>query len=184
MAAQTRKAPLDTEAVPVTGNTVELATTITRPANTTAYTAKDAIADKTAAATILTFTNAAQAAGRGGYVVGATVMTDQTANTAQFKLHLFHTAPGAVVVDNAAMTAPLWTDRASYVGSIIFAAAAQEGGAGAAFAQLTTGAEPQFPMPFVCAAADSNLYGMLETLDAFTPASAQNFYLVLRIEQN
>ena len=35
----------------------------------------------------------------------------------------------------------------------------------------------RFLMPYVCAAADTTIYCILTTLDAFTPASAQQFYL-------
>ena len=36
-------------------------------------------------------------------------------------------------------------------------------------------------MPYVCAAADTTIYCILTTLDAFTPASAQQFYLKLLV---
>jgi hypothetical protein len=184
MAGQSRMAPRNEEPRPVVGNTIEIAATVTRPSNTTAYAAKDTVADETSGATIINFPNAAMEANRGGYITGATIMTDQVANTAQFKLHLFHTTP-TVLSDNVAMTAPLFADRAKYIGSITFpAVASEDASAGAAFAQATTTAEPQFPIPFVSATADSDIYAMLETIDSFTPASAQIFYIVLRVEQN
>jgi hypothetical protein len=184
MAAKTRMAPRDEESRPVVGNTIESAATVTRPSDTTAYAAKDTIADETSGATIINFATLAQADGRGCYITGATIMTDQVANVAQYKLHLFNETP-TVLSDNVAMTAPLWADRAKYVGSITFGAVASEdGSSGAAFSQNTTDVEPQFPIPFVTTSSDSDLYAMLETIDSFTPASAQNFYIVLRIEQN
>ena len=39
-------------------------------------------------------------------------------------------------------------------------------------------------LSFTCETANTALYGILETLDAFTPASGQNFYISLTSEQN
>lgn len=37
-------------------------------------------------------------------------------------------------------------------------------------------------LPYVCAAADTTIYRILTTLDAFTPASAQQFFLEITCE--
>ena len=162
----------------------EVSVTITRPADTTAYTAKDAVADSTSVPTILTFPDVAFANGRGGYIVSARIYTDQVTNVAQYKLHLFNQAP-TPINDNAAMTAPLMTDNQTYQGAIIWpAAASEDGSVGAAFAQLTTDVEPISPHMFQCATHSRDLYGMLETLDAFTPASGQTFRVTLGIVQS
>jgi hypothetical protein len=39
-------------------------------------------------------------------------------------------------------------------------------------------------LAFVCASASRDLYGMLETRDAFTPASGQKFTVELTLDQN
>lgn len=151
---------------------------VTRPANTTLYTALDAIADSASAPTIITFSGAAEKAGRGGKIIGAHIGTDQTANVEVFKLHLFNTAP-TPINDNAAMTAPLYADIDIYIGSITFPAAADENATGAAFAQSTTPG-----LNFITDAAANDIYGMLEGTLGFTPASGQKFYMTLFIEQD
>ena len=149
----------------------------TRPANTTAYDALDAVANSASAPTILTFSDVARAAGGSGYVVAMRLMTDQAANVAQFRLHLFHTAPTAIN-DNAAYTL-LWANRANRVGYID--ANCQTEGSGSTAAN---GLNAVVRLPFVCAAGSSALYGLLETRTVFTPASAQNFYIELFSELN
>lgn len=157
---------------------VVAASELTRPANTTAYAALDAVSDSTTSPTVLTFSNAARVNVGSGYVVGARLMTDQAANVARFRLHLFHTSPTAIN-DNAAFTL-LYANRATRVGVIDFPAMDDEGSG-------STGAEARnvdVRLPFVCAAASDDLFGLLEVLDAFTPASGQKFYAELVIDQN
>jgi hypothetical protein len=162
----------------VGGSMAYVGVTLTRPADTTAYAAKDAVSNSTSAPTVLTFTDLARVNAGSGYIVKARLMTNQSTNTARFRLHLFHTAPTAIN-DNAAYTM-LWANRANRIGYIDFAACSTEGsGSDAAFTQNDT-----VRLPFVCAAATRNVIAMLETLDVFTPASAQVFYLELTVDQN
>lgn len=100
----------------VGGNMGKAAATLTRPADTTAYTAKDAVADSTSAPTVLTFSNLARVNAGSGYIVKARLMTNQSTNTARFRLHLFDTSPTAIN-DNAAYTL-LWANRATRIGYI------------------------------------------------------------------
>ncbi len=155
-----------------------------RPADTNAYAALDAVADSTSAPTLLTFTDLARANGLGGYIAKARIMTDDTAIAAppRIRLHLFHTAP-TPINDNAAFTI-LWTNRANRIGHIDFAALTTEGaGSTAKNAKLVPDAV-NLPLAFKCAAASRTIYGMLETLDAFTPASAKSWFVELSADVN
>lgn len=154
----------------------------TRPADTNVYAAKDTVADATSGALVMTFTGMARITGGGGYIVKATIMTDQTTNTEQFRLHLFNASPTALQ-DNAACTAPLYASASSYVCSITFPGCATEGtGTTAAYANATpNSAGANLPMSFTCA-ADANLYGLLEATVGFTPASGQKFTVILSSE--
>jgi hypothetical protein len=160
------------------GNTAMVAVTLARPADTTAYAALDAIANSTSAPVVLTFANLARVNAGSGYIVKARLMTDQAANTARFRLHLYHTAPTAIN-DNAAFT-ELWANRANRIGYIDFDACTTEGAGSNAAGALNATAR----LAFVCAAASTTLYGLLEARDAFTPASAQNFFVELTAERN
>jgi len=170
--------PVDGSGVtqPVSGQSTVVGVTFTRPADTTAYAALDNVANSTSAPTILTFTNIARINAGSGYIVKAKVITDQSTNTARFRLHLFHTAPTAIN-DNAAYTT-LWANNANKIGWIDFDAAGTEGTGSTAAESLNTSVR----LKYICAAASRTIYGVLETRDAFTPASAQNFFVELTSE--
>ena len=158
------------------GSTVLVATEFIRPANTTAYAAKDVVGPAVTA--VLTFTNIAREVGGGGYLTKARLLTSQSANAARYRLHLYHTAPTAIA-DNAPFTL-LWANRANRLGSIDFAAAGTEGSGSDAANCLNT----EIRLAFVCAASNRSLYGLLETLDAFTPTSGQQYFVELTAETN
>lgn len=162
----------------VGGNGSVSSVSFARPADTTAYAAKDAVSNSTSAPTVLTFSNIARVNQGNGYIVKARLMTDQSTNVSRFRLHLFHTAPTAIN-DNAAHTL-LWANRANRIGHIDFDACQTEG-SGSDAANSINRVERLF---FQCASGSRALYGLLETLDVFTPASAQNFYIELSAEIN
>lgn len=154
--------------------------TVTRPADTNAYAANDAVSDSTSAPTKITFSGVAQSPGGWGYIVGAKLETNQSTNTARFRLHLFHTSISAIN-DNAAYTM-LDANKAARIGYIDFPAAGTEGsGSDSAVAQAV-GASSYLPRGFKCDTGLQAIYGLLETKDAFTPASAQTFRIELEIE--
>ncbi len=166
----------------VGGKTITSAVTLTRPADTNAYAAKDAVSNSTSAPAVLTFASFARVAAGGGVITKARLLTNQSTNTARFVLHLYSAAPTAIN-DNAAF-ALLWASRASWIGSIVFPACATEGtGSDCAYAIATPGIG-NLPLEFQCAAASQALYGALEVLDAFTPVSGQVFYVELQGEAN
>jgi hypothetical protein len=161
------------------GRTVRNAATFARPADTTAYAALDTVSTSTSAPVVITFSNMARINAGSGYITKARIMTDQKTNTARFRLHLFHTAP-TLTNDNAAFPL-LWTDRANRVGKIDFGAMTTEDATNSTCAESLNEA---VRLSFTCETASTALYGILETLDAFTPANAQNFYISLTAEQN
>ena len=158
----------------VGGNGAVVAATFTRPANVTAYASKDTVSDSTGSPTVLTFTNVARVNAGTGYIVKARIMTDQSTNVARYRLHLFSVAPTAIN-DNAAWTL-LWANKEERIGHIDFDGCQTEGtGSDCANAVNAT-----VRLHFV--AATRTLYGLLESLDAFTPASGQNYYIELSAE--
>ena len=163
--------------LPVVGQLVRVAAEFTRPADTTAYAAKDAVGDSTSAPTVITLTDAARANGKGGYIVKLALRTNKSTITPRFKVHLFHTSPAAIN-DNAAFTL-LWANRALRIGGFELAAMSTEG----AGSDMATAHDLTVRIPFVAAAASRNIFALLETLDAFTPDSGQVFRLELVIDQ-
>lgn len=162
----------------VAGRLVTSAVSLTRPADTTAYAAKDAVSNSTSAPSVLTFAGAGRVNAGTGYITALRMMTDQSANVAQFRLHLYAIAPTAIN-DNAAQTL-LYANRDKRVGYIDIGPLATEGSG----SDAASGLNADLRLPFKCDTADTNLYGLLETLSVFTPASAQSFYLSLVVDQN
>lgn len=163
----------------VAGNTSQVLASFTRPSNTTAYAALDAVNDSTSAPTIISFSNIARVNTGTGYITKAKLQTDQSTNVARFRLHLFNVNNPTLSNDNAAYTAK-WADRAGYLGYITFLACATEGTGSDVAITVLDGLR----FGFACASGSRTLYGLLETLDAFTPASAQNFHIELMAENN
>lgn len=84
------------------GDFVTVTTTVTRPANTTAYTANDALADTTPTAGGFTFTSAARISGGSGIITDMIASFDDDAGTPlQGELWLFDSSVTAPA-DNAA----------------------------------------------------------------------------------
>jgi hypothetical protein len=161
----------------VGGEMVTVVAEITRPANTTAYAAKDVIAADAAVAPIA-LANVARKVGGSGYIVGAKLVTDQSTNVARFRVHFYRTTH-VVPADNAAFTL-LYANRANRLGSIDIGPLATEGtGSDAA-----TGQNMDARIPFVADGAARQLLAVIEVLDAFTPASGQKLHLEVFVEQN
>lgn len=140
----------------------------TRPSDTNAYAALDVIADSTSAPTVLTFANIAPAGGGKILIDRLTYEIDVAAIPSGMighRLHLYSTAPTAIN-DNAAYDLPAG-DRAKYLGFIETPTPLDLG------STLWSDTEAQgFPIRLQVTAASSTLYGILQTLGAFTPTSA------------
>lgn len=162
----------------------------TRPADTTAYTAGDVLANSTTAPVPLTFTSAARFEGPGGRIVAAQIVDDSAPATAgDFELYLFKaTAAGAAPAiqnDNAAW-APADADMLNCVGVISFGSTPKAGGANNRFYHATEGGGANgLPAHFKTVAdVSADLYGIVVVRNAYTPASAGVLTFALHIEQD
>lgn len=162
----------------VGGRTAATSASLTRPADTTAYAVKDTVSNSTSATTPMTFA-IGRINGSTGYITKARLTTDQSTNTAQFRLHIFRTNAATVGADNAAHTL-MWADRTLRIGYIDFGPCSTEGTGSDSAQSLNADCR----LAFSCDPADNNLYGVLETLTAFTPASGQQFHIALTAELN
>lgn len=155
------------------------AVTITRPANTTAYTALDVVgqADEDVAANagsaILEFLNAGDA---GGFakINSADIRVDLAAIPASMTtmlLHLYDAAPDAVL-DNAAFALSSAGDRGKYLGSITFTPA----DLGATLWHSVDAVNKQVKL----ADGSTSLFGVLQTTGGYTPTSGE----VIRVSLN
>lgn len=169
--------------VPVVGavssNSVVSSATITRPADTTAYVAKDVVS--TLAGAVIEFTGMALANAGTGTIVRARLMTSQKTNVALYRLHLFHTAPSPIA-DNSPYLL-LYANAANRIGSIDFPALSTEDPTNStSAASMRPSYDGSYNAPnlwYKCKSDGTSLYGILETLSAFTPDSAQTYFIEL-----
>ncbi len=156
-----------------------------RPADANAYLAQDTIAGNTTVGqgvAFLTFPLGRTLGGK-GYIVKAKLMTSQAANVARHRLYLFTKQP-TMVADNGPYLL-LYADRSINIGHIDFPACyTSDGTNGTAAVSLAVPGVANLPLEYECDPASVNLYGILSTLDAFTPASAQTYNITLSAEQD
>ena len=157
---------------------------VTRPANTTDYTAKDAVGTAAASGSVLQFPAANSDAGRSGKVMSARLWKSSTGVTNDgFDLALYHKLPTATAADNAAPTTEHLNiaDAGSYIGRINFNAAGVVLAGGVVYEGEGT-IEPTGGLPFDTG-GKGIIYGILETQSTYPPASEEVFTITLEIQQ-
>ncbi|HEY8357713.1 MAG TPA: hypothetical protein VIL30_09650 [Ramlibacter sp.] len=139
--------------------------TVTRPANTTAYTAGDVVGGA------IEFTSIGPA---GGHIMVTAVdlaayIAALPSGIGNIRLHVYSVTPPSALADNAAWDLPAG-DRASYLGYIDMGTLLDVGST--CYVQ-TDGVNKQFKL----AAGSSSLFGYLQTINAFTPGSNSEVYM-------
>ncbi len=148
----------------VGGKAFRAAVTITRPSNTTAYTAGDVVGD-TGGSAIITLPSIGPS---GGYVLFQSVRllignTSVPSGMAGFRLHLYTASPTAIA-DNAAFDL-VSGEVANYAGYIDLPTPQDLGS--------TLYTQADYPGTLIkLASASTSLFAELETRGAYTPASA------------
>lgn len=157
---------------------------ITRPSNAAPYSANDvigvadAVTPANAGSAILKFADIGPA---GGIVkiVGAELLPFLAALPAgmgSFTLHLFDSPPDARL-DNALWDISSAGDRAKFLGSLVIGTPAKIGGVGS-----TIYVETAFAKQVKLAAGSTDLYGVLQTVGAYTPTSGEQYKVRLHAE--
>jgi len=148
----------------LSGNTI----TITRPANTTAYTALDVVGDTTGSA-ILEFKNIKSPGGGEILITSVELEIDVAslpAGMTGFNVRLYNVSPTAIA-DNAA-----WLydsdDRGKYLGKIVLATPIDEGG--------TLFIDNDLTSPKQVSLLSSSLFVELQTITGYTPAGNSETY--------
>lgn len=153
----------------VDGKAYRATVTITRPSNTTAYTAGDVVGD-TGGSAILTLNSIGPS---GGYVLiqsAALIFSDSTvpSGMGSFRVHFYSTSPTAIA-DNAAFDL-VSGERANYMGFIELPAPQDFGS--------TLYTQVDYPGRLVkLAAASTTVFAEIETRGAYTPVSASTVEL-------
>jgi hypothetical protein len=148
----------------VAGGAYRSTATITRPSNTTAYTAGDVVGD-TGGSAIISLTTAGPTAGFVIIQSISLVFSDSAVPSGMgaFRLHLYSASPTAIA-DNAAFDL-VSGERATYMGFIDLPTPADFG------SSLYT--QTDYPGRLIkLGAASTTLFAELETRGAYTPVSA------------
>lgn len=160
--------------------TVAGVSTLTRPSDTTAYTAGDEVSDSTtqALAHPWVFANVGRSNG-GSFTVTRMRMAlnDNNTFTGSLMEVWFYTATPTMVGDNAAFS-HIAADDANLVGMLTLTSVHRS-------AVGATGVLTYANTPFlfgVCAAADTSLYAVLIPNSGVTPTSAETFALSILVE--
>lgn len=139
--------------------------TITRPANTTAYTANDVVGGAITFATGLTSSQHA-------IILGADLQLQISAipsGMTSFRLYLYDVTPASAIADNAAFDFAS-TDRTSFLGYVDLGSPADLGST--CFCQVD-GVNKKIKLN-----GSANLFGYLVTNGGFTPAANSEVYLL------
>jgi hypothetical protein len=153
----------------VDGKAYRSTITITRPSNTTAYTAGDVVGS-TGGSAILTLSGIGPSA---GYILiqsAALIFSDSTvpAGMGAFRIHFYNASPTAIA-DNAPFDL-VSGDRAAYMGYIDLSAPQDLGS--------TIYTQVDYPGRLIkLAAASTTLFTEIETRGAYTPVSASTVEL-------
>ena len=159
---------------------VSTTASVTRPSDTTPYTAGDVVGPTGGGEGLLTFASAARFVTFPGKIIGANLTKNGTSITnASFRLWLFESDPaGAFAADNLAFSMA-FTDRGIFIGHITFTPGIV-GGTTVAY-EGTLG--KTLGLPFIAGASVTSIFGVLEVTGAYTPISAEVFNIELYIEQ-
>jgi len=149
----------------------------TRPANTTAYAVGDAISNSTSAPTVMTFTGVTRADGGGGMLKKVRIVKGASGVTnASFRLFLFvGSSPPSAIDDNAAFTL-LYSNRGKRFGSVDLVMLSEGTGSDSAEDVVLP------DIPFIVDTSNSNIYGILTAQGAWTPTSAEKFFIEITVE--
>ena len=176
MTATNFSIPLGTQIISDGGSTVTVdgkayrsTVSITRPSNTTAYTAGDVVGD-TGGSAILTLNNIGPS---GGYILIQSAIlvfsdTSVPSGMGAFRIHLYSSSPTAIA-DNAPFDL-VSGDRAAYVGYIDLSTPQDLGS--------TIYTQVDYVGRLIkLAAASTTLFAEIETRNAYTPVSASTVEL-------
>jgi len=145
----------------------ELNVTLTRPANTTAYTAGDVIGESSSGSSVITLSGAGRAKGYGGYIQAVNFTSSATPGTMpDIELWVFDAAL-ATVADNAAF-APTDAEMLNHIATIPLTPADNFAGTVNSVWHVDS-----LAVPYRC--VDTTAYAYIVIRDAYTPASAEVF---------
>ncbi|MBM3136392.1 MAG: hypothetical protein FJZ89_14150 [Chloroflexi bacterium] len=165
----------------VGGKITRISGTFTRPADVNAYIPNDTVSNSTSATTPLALSSVFRVASGSAYLVGLRLETNLKSITPRFRVHFFAVNNPTVAADNVAYK-EVYADAANRRGFVDLPAMSTA--VDTTNSDMSQAEDFTIRRPMVAAAAATGLWVVLETLDAFTPASGQSFTLVTLWDQN
>jgi hypothetical protein len=166
----------------VGGKLAGITANFTRPNDTTAYAAGDAVTDSTSSPTKITFSNCARIANGTGRITGVHMVDSANqATKGVFELWVFDTSV-TPDNDNSAFT-PTDTECGTLVGivplNVVYVGDATSGAGGNAVYY-----SGEIDRPFTCTGSTRDLYGLMVVRNAYTPVAQEVFTFRLQIDQD
>ena len=161
------------------GRLITAVSTFTRPANTTQYSGARVVSRSTSTGTLIEIPNCVPENGGSGYIVEASLSTNVKSLTFKSRIHLLNSSAATVSPDNTAWR-EMWADIGIRLRSFDLPAMATA--PDTSNSDMSRSFDSTLRKPFVCAAGSTSLWWSLETLDTWTPASGQKFWLTLLID--
>jgi hypothetical protein len=162
----------------VGGRTTSVEVTLTRPADTTAYSVNDAVTNATSSASAIEFASAVRVSAGSGVIVNWMLTKSTTTTTnATFRLWLYKSSPSSVPNDNAAFS-QLWANRSARIGYVDFTTAIAGSDCVDYFGV------PVFTQQIVKLGSGTSLYGILQALGAYAPGNAEQFLFKVGVLQD
>jgi hypothetical protein len=161
----------------VSGHIDRISVEITNTTGTTAYAANDVVG------TLTQMPSFARVNAGMGYITELRLATNKKSITPRFRVHFFNASNPTVAADNAQYE-DVYADvgkRMGYIDLPNMTSAAGTVSTNMSRA-IASGGSTGIPKPFVCAAGTSSVWVLMETLDAFTPGSAELFTIVALAE--
>lgn len=153
----------------------------TRPGNTTAYTAGDAVNNSATVPAPVAVADTVRLLSGSGYIVGLRLVTNLKSITPRFRVH-FIISTGVVTLSGDNLPFKLSYSQADeYLFYVDLPAMTTPADATNSTLSLAQDLTVRMPISLI---GDTAIYYTLETLDAFTPANAQEFELYIYCDQN
>jgi hypothetical protein len=165
----------------VGGNMLTISAEMTRPADTTAYTAGDVVSNNATTTTPVQLANIFRVASGSGYIVKLRLVTDKKSITPRLRLHIFNVNTATVAADNAPYK-ELYADSDKRLG--YWDMPAMITAADTTNSDMSRTLDLNCRIAVTAANGSRDLFVVYEALDGFTPASGQKFNITAVMDNN
>ena len=172
---------VDSGFVTASGSLIKVETEYTRVADTNAYAIGDVVSNDVTTTAPISLANCFRVVGGSGYVTKIKLITNKKSIVPRFRIHFFNVSTATLAGDNLPYK-ELYADTSKRVG--YWDMPAMITAADSTNSDISRTIDMSVRMAVNADPAGQGLYAVLETLDAFTPASGQKFILSITVDNN